>query len=79
MMPMYCAMRKKVKDKTPTALGLSTQADYANDGIDGGTPQAVLSTLMQDVAISKQLTSKETSMVSKDLELKLTDLKTLFS
>jgi hypothetical protein len=54
MMPMYCAMRKKVRELTPAAEGLSFQADYADDGMDGGMPHVVLATLMQEMAVAKQ-------------------------
>ena len=37
MMPMYCVMQQKMRKLTPSANRLSIKADYADDGIDGGS------------------------------------------
>ncbi len=54
MMPMYCAMRKQVRQKAASAVALAIQADYADGGMDGGSAEVVLATLKGEVAFGEQ-------------------------
>ena len=37
MMPMFCAMKKEMRDRIPEVAGLDYAADFVDDGVDGGT------------------------------------------
>lgn len=52
MMPMFCAMRQKIRHATPSARDLSVVADYADDGMDGGTLQKIWETIQEEKLIA---------------------------
>ena len=54
MMPMYCAMRKEMRGATPAGGKLSIQADYADDGMDGGEPSDVLEVLKEEKVLAER-------------------------
>ena len=52
MMPMFCAMRQKMRKETPSVRNLSIVADYADDGMDGGSLQQIWDTLQEEYLIA---------------------------
>jgi hypothetical protein len=37
MMPIFCAMSKEMRDRIPEVREVDFAADFADDGVDGGT------------------------------------------
>ena len=42
MVPMFCAMKREMRDRIPEVGGLDFAADFADDGVDGGGGEDVL-------------------------------------
>jgi len=53
MMPMYCAMRKEMRDSIVECRDLTIQADYADDGMDGREAASVLKVLKAEMRMRK--------------------------
>ena len=51
-MQMFNSLRKKIRDMTPSTSQLEFWADYAGDGVDGGTPEQVLNALREEIALA---------------------------
>ena len=58
MMPMYCVMQQKLRQLTPSASRLSIKADYADDGIDGGSLKNRWNTLQEEIALADRFGTK---------------------
>lgn len=54
MMPMFCAMKKEMRDCIPEVAGLDFTADFADDGVDGGDCDAVFRVLEKEIALGPQ-------------------------
>ena len=51
MMPIFCAMKKEMRDRVDGVGDLDYAADYADDGVDGGDYEAVLKILENEIRV----------------------------
>eukprot|EP00973_Karenia_brevis_P057001 7928293-Karenia_brevis.AAC.1 len=54
MMPLFCAMKKEMRDRIEDVEGLDFMADFADDGVLGGDYRSVLKVLRGEVAIAHE-------------------------
>ena len=54
MMPMYCAMKKEMRDRVPEVRELDFAADFADDGVDGGDCDIVFKVLEKEIALGRE-------------------------
>ena len=54
MMPLFCAMKKEMRDRIPEMGGLDFSADFADDGVDGGDCEAVYKVLEKEIALGPE-------------------------
>ena len=52
MMPLFCGMKKEMRDRVEGVDGLDFTADFADDGVDGGDFENVLKVLEGEAAIA---------------------------
>ena len=51
MMPLFCAMKREMRDAIPEVGGLDYAADFADDGVDGGDFEEVYKVLEKEIAL----------------------------
>jgi hypothetical protein len=54
MMPIFCSMKKEMRDRIPKVVGLDFTADFADDGVDGGDCDTVYNVLEKEVALGPE-------------------------
>ena len=54
MMPMFCGMKKEMRDRIPDVGSVDFSADYADDGVDGGDYEAVLKVLEKEIELGTE-------------------------
>jgi len=54
MMPMFCAMKREMRDRIPEVSGLGFAADFADDGVDGGDCDTVLKVLEKEIELGPE-------------------------
>ena len=54
MMPMFCAMKKEMRDRVPEVADLDYAADFADDGVIGGDCDAVWRVLEKEIALGPE-------------------------
>ena len=54
MMPLFCAMKREMRDAIPDVGGLDYAADFADDGVDGGDFEEVYKVLEKEIALGPQ-------------------------
>ena len=54
MMPMFCAMKREMRDRIPEVAGLDFAADFADDGVDGGDCDTVLKVLEKEIQLGRE-------------------------
>lgn len=54
MMPMFCAMKKEMRDRVVGILDVDFVADFADDGVMGGEWDKVLRALMGEIALGAE-------------------------
>jgi hypothetical protein len=54
MMPMFCGMKKDMRDRIPEVAGLDFAADFADDGVDGGDVDNVFAVLEREIALGPE-------------------------
>jgi len=54
MMPMFCAMKKEMRDRIPEVSNLDYAADFADDGVDGGDYEEVFKVLEKEIALGPE-------------------------
>ena len=57
-MPLFCAMKKEMRDRIPEAAGLDYSADFVDDGVDGGDCDVVFSVLEKEIALGPEYGSR---------------------
>eukprot|EP00973_Karenia_brevis_P086630 12013269-Karenia_brevis.AAC.1 len=53
-MPMFCAMKKAMRDRIEGIGDLDFMADFADDGVIGGDYRAVLKALKGEIALGSE-------------------------
>ena len=54
MMPIFCATKREMRDRVEGVADLDFVADFADDGVDGGDPRAVLNALHEEMRIARR-------------------------
>ena len=54
MMPMFCAMKKEMRDRIPEVGDLDFAADFADDGVDGGDCDTVFKVLEKEIQLGPE-------------------------
>eukprot|EP00973_Karenia_brevis_P009890 1337399-Karenia_brevis.AAC.1 len=54
MMPLFCAMKKEMRERIPEVSQLDFAADFADDGVDGGDAKTVLEVLRGEIALGAE-------------------------
>ena len=65
MMPMFCAMKKEMRERIGEVSQLSFASDFADDGVDGGDFEHVYKVLEKEIALGQEygLRNNYTKMV----------------
>ena len=58
MMPLYCAMRRDMRDRIPDLNQVDFVADFADDGVLGGDCDKVLAVLKREIELGPEYGSK---------------------
>ena len=58
MMPLYCAMRRDMRDRIPDLKQVDFVADFADDGVLGGDWDKVLEVIKLDIELGPEYDSK---------------------
>eukprot|EP00973_Karenia_brevis_P004725 650188-Karenia_brevis.AAC.1 len=53
-MPLFCAMKKEMREKTDGIREVDYMADFADDGVIGGDYRAVLKALKAEIALGRE-------------------------
>jgi hypothetical protein len=54
MMPMFCAMKKEMRDRIQEVAQLDFAADFADDGVDGGDYEEVYKVLEKEIGLGPE-------------------------